>query len=107
MTPLLLRLLAGIAQPALAQGPSPGAITGLVTGPQGEPVSSVTVLVVGTRLTALSGTDGRFLISGVPAGTYQVRARLIGYAAQTVAGGQGAGGRRPPREHPPSAHAGR
>ncbi|OLE58123.1 MAG: hypothetical protein AUG74_17475 [Bacteroidetes bacterium 13_1_20CM_4_60_6] len=43
MTPLLLLLLAGIAQPALAQSPSPGAITGLVTGPQGEPVSSVTV----------------------------------------------------------------
>src|SRR5919108_357676 len=69
-----------------AAAPVAGAIAGRVTSAQGEPLAAASVLVVGTQLKASTGTDGRFLISGVPAGTYQVRASVLGYADQTVEG---------------------
>jgi TonB-linked SusC/RagA family outer membrane protein len=52
------------------------------------------VLLVGTQLGTLTGPDGRYTITGVPAGTYTLRAQRIGFAPQTrqvtVAEGQGA-----------------
>src|SRR5436309_4650882 len=54
-----------------------------------QPLSAVTV-TVGSRA-ALTQADGRYVITGVPAGTDSVRARMIGYApaaqAVTVVGG--------------------
>ncbi|MGE5744560.1 MAG: carboxypeptidase regulatory-like domain-containing protein, partial [Gemmatimonadota bacterium] len=75
--------------PLGAQQPT-GTIRGRVTdaGSQ-QPVHGVTV-TFGTR-GALSQADGRYVISGVPASSDSLRARMIGYAptAQmvTVAGG--------------------
>jgi len=72
-----------------AQQPT-GTIRGRVTdnGTQ-QPIAGVLV-TVGTR-SALTQADGRFTISGVPAGSDLVRARLIGYAVVTqpvmIAGG--------------------
>jgi TonB-linked SusC/RagA family outer membrane protein len=45
----------------------------------GTPLSGASVNVVGTRLSATTGTDGRYTIASVPPGTYRVRARTIGY----------------------------
>ena len=75
--------------PLRAQAPN-GTIRGRVTdGATQQPISGVSV-AVGSR-SALSQTDGRYLITGVPAGTDSVRAKLIGYAPVTqivtVAGG--------------------
>ena len=54
-----------------------------------QPLSAVTV-TVGSRA-ALTQADGRYVITGVPAGTDSARARMIGYApaaqAVTVVGG--------------------
>src|SRR5690349_11860659 len=56
-----------------------GTIRGHVTdAATQQPLSGVTV-TVGSR-GALTQTDGRFVLSGVPAGSDSVRARLIGYA---------------------------
>jgi outer membrane receptor protein involved in Fe transport len=70
-----------------------GAIVGRVTAKAGNtPLAGATVLVDGTRRTATAGNDGRFRIGDVPAGTYTVRARYIGYApgvaSVTVSAGQ-------------------
>ena len=46
-----------------------------------QPVADVSVFVEGTRRGAVTGNDGSFLIGGVPAGTYTVRARRIGFSA--------------------------
>jgi TonB-linked SusC/RagA family outer membrane protein len=57
-----------------------GTISGRVTERQlGQPVSEAQVFVLGTNLGGRSGTDGRFTIVGVPAGTHRVRAVRIGY----------------------------
>src|SRR3989442_8727693 len=71
-----------------AQQPT-GTIRGHVTDAAQQPLSAATV-AVGSRAT-LTQTDGRFVLTGVPAGTDSVRARMLGYApavqAVTVAGG--------------------
>jgi len=76
-----------------AQQPT-GTIRGRITdnGTQ-QPIAGVLV-TVGTR-SAQTQADGRFIISGVPAGSDLVRARLIGYAVVTqpvmIAGGDTVG----------------
>ena len=69
---------------------SPGTVRGRVTdGTTQEPLTGVTVSI-GSR-GAITQADGRYLISGVPAGTDSLRARTVGYApavqAVTIAGG--------------------
>ncbi len=87
-----LALLLGLgAVPLAAQGT--GRISGTVTGTAGEPIADATVVVVGTTLAARTGADGRYILTGVPAGSRQVRASRLGLAssAQTVnvaAGGE-------------------
>ena len=54
-----------------------GRITGNVTGPDG-PVSYANILVLGTKLGALTDENGNFTIARVPVGTHQVQLRQIG-----------------------------
>jgi TonB-linked SusC/RagA family outer membrane protein len=58
-----------------------GSIAGTVTDAQsGTPLPRASVGVVGTRLSAETDPAGHYAISGVPAGTQRLRARLLGYA---------------------------
>lgn len=60
-----------------------GRITGMVTdSATGEPLPDVTIGVEGARLTTKTQVDGRFTLDDVPAGTYTVQARLLGYTPQ-------------------------
>lgn len=62
-----------------------GAILGRVTDAKTQTaLTGATVVVEGTRQSATTGSDGRYRIAGVPAGTYTVRARYIGYAPGTA-----------------------
>ena len=49
-----------------------------------QPLAGVTIVVEGTRLGTVSRDDGTFTIGGVPAGSYTLRARRIGFAAVPV-----------------------
>ncbi len=49
-------------------------------------MSDVGIQVVGTSIGALSGVDGRFTVTGVPAGTVTLLARRIGYGSKTITG---------------------
>src|SRR5207248_8083836 len=44
------------------------------------PLTSATVSVVGTRLSAQSDGAGRYTLTGVPVGPQRLRARMLGYA---------------------------
>jgi TonB-linked SusC/RagA family outer membrane protein len=76
-------LAAGLALIPLPLAAQDGRITGTVTGEAGQPLPNANVTIPATRLGAVTGDDGRYTITGVPAGTHQVRAQRIGYAPQT------------------------
>jgi outer membrane receptor protein involved in Fe transport len=62
-----------------------GTIVGRVTDVKTQgALAGATVIVEGTRLGATTGSDGRYRVAQVPAGTYTVRARYIGYAPATA-----------------------
>jgi TonB-dependent receptor len=85
-------LLLALVTPTLsAQEPAPTGPTGRIVGrivdaQSGQGIAHVAVQVVGTRQGTISGLDGRFTITRVPAGTVTLQARLIGYAPKTVTG---------------------
>lgn len=69
----------------LAASPTRGAdqdsIVGKVfDGDSGEGVASATVQLEGTRYGTHTEADGRFALTGVPAGRYTLRVSIIGYA---------------------------
>jgi TonB-linked SusC/RagA family outer membrane protein len=69
----------------LAQGAG-GRVSGIVTdSANGQPLPGVSIVVVGTRFGAATGSDGRYTVAGVPAGPQQIRAQRIGFGAQTRA----------------------
>jgi len=78
--PALIGMLCAVALGA--QTPA-GTITGrVVDSATRRPLSGVTVLIEGTRIGTVTGSDGTFRLGGVPAGSRGVRARQIGYTSQ-------------------------
>ena len=63
-------------RPINPQGTIAGTVSDAATG---EPRSSVAVLLVGTTRGAMTDDAGRFSVADVPAGSYTVRARQLGY----------------------------
>jgi protocatechuate 3,4-dioxygenase beta subunit len=60
-------------------------LSGLVHGPDGKPMSGAKVVVWGTGLETATHADGRFALSGLPAGTFSVEARALGFEPRHVA----------------------
>ena len=64
-----------------------GKIAGrIIDGASGQGLVGVQIQLVGTTNGAMSGIDGRYIITRVPAGTATVQARRIGYGPKTVTG---------------------
>src|SRR6266568_2400501 len=55
-------------------------LSGRVADPDGRAVSGAAVVVVELHRVALTGTDGRFHFSDIPAGIYTVTVRSLGFA---------------------------
>lgn len=77
-------LLAGVSRPApvLAQGGTPGRMSGVVTdSSSGQPLQSVQIFLSQgtTRLEARTAADGRYSFVNVPAGNYSLEAIRLGY----------------------------
>ncbi|MGH7562217.1 MAG: TonB-dependent receptor [Gemmatimonadales bacterium] len=73
--------LALAAVPASAQS---GRLRGRITDSAGTSLSGAHVTVEGTGLRSTTGSGGIYDLRGIPAGTYTVRVRLIGYVAHAV-----------------------
>ena len=77
-----LALLLMAVVPSLAASQESGVIRGRVTGSgSGEPLPAVQVAVTGTQRGAVTNEAGEYVIVGVPAGTWTVTARRIGFGA--------------------------
>jgi Carboxypeptidase regulatory-like domain/TonB-dependent Receptor Plug Domain len=57
-------------------------VTGTVTGNTGAPLANATVLVLGTKYVTRTSDDGAFRLDSLPAGSYTLEARAIGYGRQ-------------------------
>ena len=68
---------------ALAQA---GRISGTVTDSSKAPLNGAQIVVVGTRHGSLTDAAGRFTITGVDAGTYELRVQRLGERAKSVTG---------------------
>src|ERR1700741_4267058 len=79
----LFSLLAAlVALPASLYAQGGGTVSGRVTGADtGQPIASATVSVQGTSLRGVTDSQGRYSISGVPAGTYPLSASPLGREA--------------------------
>ncbi len=91
----LLWPVTGAAQPAgraTAQASATAVIKGTVVDAEtGEPMPYTNIFIAGTNIGTMAFTDGYFIIRGLPAGTYTVRASFISYAmaSETVTVGPG------------------
>ena len=68
----------------------PGAVTGLVTDDIGAAIAGATVAwsqdAATTGTQAVTGADGRFSLSNLPAGPYRLVVSAPGFASRTVSG---------------------
>jgi TonB-linked SusC/RagA family outer membrane protein len=78
-------VIALLAPPAVSAAQIPqgsAVIVGQVTDARsGQGIPAVTVQLEGTRSGAVTGQDGRYRITGAPAGVHSVHVRRIGYAS--------------------------
>lgn len=71
---------------ARAQAGATGTVSGTVTDVAHAAVPGARVMIVGTRLAATTGLDGRYRLSSVPAGTYELRVQRIGQQPHSAMG---------------------
>ncbi len=89
---LLLVVLALSAAPVAAQ--DRGSIAGKVSDKRsGHALAFANVTVVEAKRGVLTDSEGQFLLSGVPPGTYEVRVQFLGYKPESRAGVVVVGGR--------------
>lgn len=83
----IVRMILGIMMTVTAAAPltaQAGRIRGTISDSAGPGLANASVTVEGTALRGVSGTGGGYEIRGVPAGTYTVRVRLIGYRSESA-----------------------
>ena len=78
---LALCMAASIVAVPIVSAGTTGKLVGKVRNEKKEPLAGVNVRVEGQRVGAISDENGDYAILGVLAGTYVVRANLLGYAA--------------------------
>ncbi|NOY58604.1 MAG: TonB-dependent receptor [Calditrichaeota bacterium] len=82
---ILLLAIFTFLVPVLLFGGTTGKISGrIVDKDTNDPLPAVNVIIVGTTMGAATDLNGEFFILNVPAGTYSLRAEMIGYTPMIV-----------------------
>ena len=90
----LLLLVTALLFPGQASAQS-GSVSGIVVDKSTlEPLPSAAVQILGSSLGASSNEEGKFTITGIPFGTYQVRASIVGYEPEILSDVVVASGRK-------------
>ena len=76
----VILLVGMLAAPTTLTIVETGSLAGHVRDPQGKPIKSAMVDVVGTSLSTITNDSGYYVFPNVPVGAYTVRARLIGHS---------------------------
>jgi TonB-dependent starch-binding outer membrane protein SusC len=80
----LVLLLTLIVAPSAVMAQQTGRVAGVVSdSASGQPIPNATVSIVGTKLAAVTSSEGRYSIVNVPAGSAQVRVQRLGYGVRT------------------------
>ena len=83
--PILLLLALVTAGPAAAQ--DRGGVGGRVSDKRtGHALPFATVTIIGAQKGGLTDSEGRYLVTGVPPGTYEVRVQFLGYKPESRPG---------------------
>ncbi len=77
--PVVILGLLALGAPNAALSQQAGSIAGVVTSELDRPLSGAEVSLANAPQATLTGSDGRYLLTGVPVGEHVVRARFIGY----------------------------
>jgi Ca-activated chloride channel family protein len=84
-TIMLLVIIAGFLLPLLISAGNSGIIKGVITDKiSGDPIHGVTVQVIGTSLSAMSDSNGVFIIYNVPPGTQNLKFTATGFSAMEI-----------------------
>ena len=84
-TLLTFALIVVVTSPLIAQDTPRGRIVGrVVNASSGEAIPGAQVTVEGTAISAIADWTGRYALYEIPAGTYAVSVRMIGYQHKTV-----------------------
>lgn len=79
---LILAALGGPLGGQAASPPALGTVQGMVRSSSGVVIVGAEVIVEGSSFRTQTGEDGRFSLTGLPAGTVRVAARRLGYVIQ-------------------------
>ena len=74
-----------VALAPVVQAGTTGKLTGKVTDEKGKPVVGANIRIEGLRIGALSDDEGTYVMLGIPAGEYLIRANMMGYGAFSAA----------------------
>ena len=74
-----LVLLGLVLLPAAARAQAGGTVTGRVTDAADAPIAGAAISIQGTGRGTTTAADGRYTVTGVPAGTHTLRATRLGY----------------------------
>ncbi len=82
---MLIHLLAAcstLAMVATASAQGTGTLTGTVRDVDGQSKAYANVVVLTTKMGAMTDSDGKYTVKNVPAGTYTIRVSFLGYEQQ-------------------------
>lgn len=76
-----------------------GSIGGVISDESGEPLMDVNVVIPALQKGAVTDWDGSYTLQNIPAGTYRVFLKVIGYKSDTLQGVRVAPGQRTELNH--------